>query len=330
MVLSPEGTLYVGSGGIGGQVKKVYAIRDLNGDGVGENVKVIADGLTKPNGVAIKNGDLYVAEVSRIIVFKNIERRIESPPAFQVYNESFPKDGHHGWKFIRFAPDGSLFVPVGAPCNICLKERTHAAIFRISPDGSQKSLVAEGVRNTVGFDFHPKTGDLFFTENGRDGMGDDIPPDELNKLPRASWVSDVPKHYGYPYCHAGRIPDPEFGAQKECRLFEKPVMDFGAHVASLGARFYTGSLFPKKYKNQLFVAEHGSWNRSTPQGYRISMAYTEDGGTTYKYEIFASGWLNANGTRWGRPVDVENMPDGSLLVSDDMAGVIYKIAYKAP
>jgi len=329
MALSPAGTLFVGTGGLSGNFNRVYAIRDLDGDGVGENVTIIADGLNTPNGVAFKNGDLYVAEISRILVFRGIERRIASNASFEVFNDSFPSDGHHGWKFIRFAPDGSLFVPVGAPCNNCVREPTHAALFKLSADGKTKTLVAQGIRNTVGFDFHPLTGDLVFTDNGRDQLGDNMPPCELNRLAKSDWLQPgvKPRHFGFPYCHSGRIADPEFGSRRACREFEAPVLEFGAHVAPLGARFYTGTRFPVEYRHQVFVAEHGSWNRTKPQGYRVSLGWSDDGGRSFQYKIFASGWLNADDTRWGRPVDVEVALDGSLLISDDMAGVIYRISY---
>lgn len=327
MALSPSGILYVGSGGLGGENKKVYAVQDSNKDGKADSVTVILDGLDSPNGVAFKDGDLYVAEISRILKYKQVEKNLNTISEPEVFNDTFPKDLAHGWKFIRFAPDGSLLVPVGAPCNNCLRENTHAAIFKLSPDGKTKTMIAQGVRNTVGFDFDPQTKDLVFTENGRDNLGNDVPFCELNKLPAANWQSNKMLHFGFPYCHSGNIADPQFGERKNCSEFVKPVMNFGAHVAPLGMRFYTGSAFPKEFKNQIFAAEHGSWNRDEPQGYRVSLAWTEDSGKTYTYKIFAEGWLRANGEKWGRPVDIENLPDGSILVSDDYAGVIYRISY---
>lgn len=329
LALGDDGTLYVGSGGLSGDVKKVYAVRDLDRNGTGENVTELADGLNSPNGVAFRNGDLYVAEISRILVFKGIGKNIKKDAKFTVANASFPEDTHHGWKFIRFAPDGSLFVPVGAPCNICLREPTYAAIYRLSPDLKTKTLVAAGVRNTVGFDFHPVTGDLYFTENGRDRMGDDVPPDELNMLPKKDWLNP-PKpvaHFGYPYCHGKDIKDPDFGAKRGCPEFRAPVLALGPHVAALGMRFYTGKAFPPEYRNQIFLAEHGSWNRSKPLGYRVMLARKNAGGA-WEYQAFATGWLNEQGSRWGRPVDVEVAPDGALYVSDDYAGAVYRITYQ--
>lgn len=328
LAVSPSGVLYVGSGGMQGSVKRVYAVRDLDKNGTGESITVLADGLESPNGVAFRNGDLYAAEISRVIVFRGIEKRLTKDAKFDVFNASFPDDGHHGWKFIRFGPDGSLFIPVGAPCNNCLKEPDYAALYKLSPDGKTKTLIAQGIRNTVGFDFDPESGDLVFTENGRDRLGDDIPPCELNLLPKKNWEM-VPKplpHYGFPYCHGKDIKDPEFGDKRACGEFLSPLMDFPAHVAPLGMRFYTGKQFPAEYKNRIFVAEHGSWNRSKAQGYRISLATKAKSGK-YEYSTFAEGWLGKNDSKWGRPVDVELAPDGSLFVSDDYAGVIYKISY---
>ena len=331
MALGEDGTLYVGSGGLSGAVKKVYAVRDLDKNGTGEDVTVLADDLNSPNGVAYRNGDLYVGEISRIVVFKGIGKRIAKNAKFNVFNTSFPEDTHHGWKFIRFAPDGSLFVPVGAPCNICLKEPTYAALYKLSPDGKTKTLVANGIRNTVGFDFHPVSGDLFFTENGRDRLGDDVPPDELNTLAKKEWMSppEPRPHFGYPYCHGKKVKDPDFGDKRGCSEFRPPALELGPHVAALGMRFYTGKSFPVEYRNQIFIAEHGSWNRSKPIGYRISLARRNTGGA-WEYSTFAAGWLNEDGSRWGRPVDVEVAPDGSLYVSDDYAGAIYKITYGKP
>lgn len=331
LALGDDGTLYVGSGGASGSQSKVYAVRDLDGDGSGESVSVVASGLNRPNGVAFREGDLYVAEISRILRFKDIKKRNGKKAEFSVFHAGFPSDRHHGWKYIRFAPDGSLLVPVGAPCNVCLKEPDYAALFKLSPDGKKKTLIAQGIRNTVGFDFQPGSGDLFFTDNGRDQLGDDLPPDELNRLARKEWESPakpVP-HFGYPYCHGKKIKDPEFGERRGCSVLRSPVLELGPHVAGLGLRFYTGSSFPEEYRKQIFIAEHGSWNRSKPLGYRITLARSESGGG-WKYETFASGWLNEDESRWGRPVDIEVAGDGSLFVSDDYADVIYRIRYKKP
>ena len=298
---------------------KVYAVRYR--DGRATQVVTVASGLRMPNGVALKDGALYVAEVSRILRFDDIEARLDDPPKAVVVTDRYPPETHHGWKFIRFGPDGALYVPVGAPCNICDPDANrYALISRIKPDGSGYEVVARGVRNSVGFDWHPDTKELWFTENGRDYLGDDLPHDELNHAPRAGL------HFGYPYCHQGDTLDPEFGRGKKCADYVAPAAKLGPHVAALGMRFYTGSQFPSEYRHGIFIAEHGSWNRSTPLGYRIARVDVS-GGKVTRNEIFAEGWLQGRGA-WGRPVDVEVMPDGSLLVSDDHAGVIYRIAYR--
>jgi glucose/arabinose dehydrogenase len=304
----------------------VYAVVDRNKDGKAEEVHTIASGLRSPNGVAWKDGALYVAEISRVLRFDGIDDKLASPPKPVVVTDAYPKDGHHGWKFIRFGPDGKLYVPVGAPCNVCdEKNPIYASITRIvvpqgGPQGGQPEIVARGVRNTVGFDWHPKTRELWFTDNGRDWLGDDAPPDELNRAPKAGL------HFGFPYCHAGTIADPEFGKARPCSQFTPPARTLGPHVAALGMRFYTGTMFPEAYRNQIFIAEHGSWNRSQPLGYRVTLVRLQ-GDKAVSYEPFAQGWLEG-GEAWGRPVDVEVMPDGSLLVSDDRAGAIYRITYK--
>ncbi len=319
MALGAGGTLFVGTMETG----VVYAVEDRDGDGRAERVRVILEGLTEPNGVAVRDGALYVAERSRVLRYDDIEDRLDQPPQPVIVNNSFPRDGHHGWKFIRFGPQGHLFVPVGAPCNICEREdERYAAIHRMKPDGSDLQIFAHGVRNTVGFDWHPGDGALWFTDNGRDWLGDDSPPDELNRAPQAGL------HFGYPYCHAGDISDPKFGSKRPCSEFVPPAQRLGPHVAALGMRFYTGKMFPSRYRNQIFIAEHGSWNRPRKIGYRV-MLVELDGTRVVSYEPFAEGWLRGQAA-WGRPVDVQVMPDGALLVSDDEAGAIYRITYRAP
>ena len=319
MALSPKGVLYVGTRGEG----KVYALADRNHDGRADEVQTIASGLRSPNGVAWKDGALYVAEISRVLRFDGIDGRLASPPQPKVVIDSYPRDDHHGWKFIRFGPDGKLYVPVGAPCNVCDPENPiYSTITRISPQGGKPEIFARGIRNTVGFDWHPKTKELWFTDNGRDWMGDNAPPDELNRAPRPGL------HFGFPYCHAGRIPDPQFGAKHPCSELVPPAIDLAPHVAAIGMRFYTGAMFPEAYRSQIFIAEHGSWNRSQPIGYRVTLVRLQ-GDKAVAYEPFAEGWLRGGGDAWGRPVDVEVMPDGSLLVSDDGAGAIYRITYTA-
>ncbi len=318
MVISKNGILYVGNR----SEDKVYAVVDTNKDYRADKKYIIAEGWHMPNGVAIKNGDLYVAERSKIWKFKDIDNHLNNPEPELIY-DNFPTDDHHGWKFIAFGPDGKLYVPVGAPCNNCerLDNPQYASITRMNDDGSDLEVFAHGVRNTVGFTWHPETNEMWFTDNGRDWMGDDLPGDELNYAPKAGM------HFGYPYCHQGNLPDDEFGSKHPCSDFTPPAQILGPHVAALGLRFYTEKTFPSEYHNQLFIAEHGSWNRSTKIGYRVAIIKL-NGNATTSYETFASGWLNETTDEvWGRPVDVLVMPDGSLLVSDDMAGVIYRISY---
>ncbi len=314
MSLSPNGTLFVGTRPSG----RVYALRDEDGDHKAERIIVLARGLNNPNGVAVKNGDLYVAEINRILRYRNIEAQLDNPPQPEIVNDAFPTDRSHGWKFIRFGPDGLLYVPVGAPCNICNRGDPYASIGKLDANGTFR-IIARGIRNTVGFDWHPETGELWFTDNGRDRMGDDVPPDELNRI-----TADG-QHFGYPYCHGASIADPVFGDQRSCGEFIAPVQNLGPHVAALGMRFYTGNMFPEEYHNQIFIAEHGSWNRSSKIGYRVTLVRL-NGNRAVSYEPFAEGWLQGE-SNWGRPVDVLVMPDGSLLVSDDQAGLIYRISY---
>jgi glucose/arabinose dehydrogenase len=320
MVMSPSGVLYIGNR----NGDKVYAVKDTDGDFKADKKWTIASGLNMPNGVAFKDGDLYVAEVSRILKYSGIESKLANPPAPEIINDKYPTDTHHGWKYIAFGPDGKLYVPVGAPCNICeSKDEVYASITRINPDGSGREIFASGVRNTVGFSWHPVTKELWFTDNGRDMLGDDIPPCELNRASKAGM------HFGYPYCHGGTIKDPQFGDKHPCGDFRVPAQNLGPHTAPLGIKFYTGNMFPATYKNQAFIAEHGSWNRSKKIGYRVSLVKIEDNTKATSYETFASGWLDDETQKvWGRPVDVLVLNDGSMLVSDDQADVVYRISYK--
>ena len=308
MDFAEDGTLFTGSMVEG----KIYAVRS------DRTVVVIDDSLEMPTGLDYYNGDLYVAAVSRILKYENILQTMDSTPEPVVINGNFPKDTWHGWKFIRVGPDGKLYIPVGAPCNVCIPGKTwYARILRMTLDGQMLEYVAEGVRNTVGFDWDPVGGELWFTDNGRDEMGDDIPPDELNKSRVAG------EHYGFPYVH-GKMLDPEFWPQRPKNIgFTSPVFELPAHVAALGMRFYTGKMFDEKYHGGIFIAEHGSWNRSKKTGYRVSFV-TIKSGRAVSYEVFAGGWLQGE-TPWGRPADVQVGPDGSLFVADDMAGCIYRI-----
>ena len=313
----PRGTIFVGNR----QEDKVYLLKDNNGDFKADERYVLAEGLNMPNGVAYHNGDLYVAEVSRILRFPNIMDRYNQNPSYEVVYDDFPTDRHHGWKYIAFSPEGKLYVPVGAPCNICDPEQDiYASITRMDPDGSNLEIYAEGIRNTVGFAWHPQTGELWFTDNGRDRMGDNKPPDELNKAPGKGM------HFGYPYCHGRDISDPRFGEGKSCDNYTPPVQELGPHVAALGMIFYTGNMFPDTYRQQILIAEHGSWNRSEKIGYRIMMVELENG-KAISYQPFAEGWLQGEQV-WGRPVDILQLDDGSLLVSDDYADAIYRISYQ--
>ncbi|MEI9922091.1 MAG: PQQ-dependent sugar dehydrogenase [Bacteroidota bacterium] len=319
MALSPSGTLFVGNR----DGDKVYAVQDTNGDHVGDKVYVIAKDLNMPNGLAFKNGDLYIAENSKISKISKVESNLSAPGKPQVIYDKFPTDDSHGWKYIAFGPDGKLYVPVGAPCNICESaDPIYASITRMNADGTGFEIYASGIRNTVGLTWHPTTNNLWFTDNGRDRLGDDIPPCELNTATKKG------QHFGYPYCHAGTIKDPEFGHKRPCSDFVKPAQNLGAHVAPLGLKFYTGTQFPRQYKNQAIICEHGSWDRNKLNGYRLSLVKFDAKGKALGYDTFASGWLDEETQKaWGRPVDIVVMKDGSMLVSDDRANVIYRITY---
>ncbi|MGD8719102.1 MAG: sorbosone dehydrogenase family protein [Candidatus Zixiibacteriota bacterium] len=316
LALGDDGTLFVGTRVAG----RVYAVRNVDGDNRGDDIYTIASGLNNPNGVAFRDGALYVAETSRVLRYDDIENRLADPPTPAVVTAAFPQDKHHGWKFIAFGPDGKLYVPVGAPCNVCEPDDPiYATITRMNADGSGLEVFASGVRNSVGFDWHPTTGELWFTDNGRDLMGDNTPPDELNR------ALEPGLHFGFPYIHGKDTPDPEFGERGTPERFAPPARELAPHVAALGMRFYTGEMFPEDYRGHVFIAEHGSWDRRSPLGYRITLVRLK-GNDVVSYEIFAQGWLQGR-EAWGRPVDVLVMPDGALLVSDDKAGAIYRISY---
>ena len=319
MCWGSKGTLFVGNR----EKDKVYSVTDADNDGKADKVRVVAKGLDMPNGVAFRNGSLYVAENSRIIRFDDIENKLDDPPTPVVVYDKYPTKEHHGWKFIAFGPDDKLYVPVGAPCNICEeKDSIFSTITRMNPDGTGLEIYAKGVRNSVGFAWHPQTKELWFTDNGRDMMGDDVPYCELNYAPNKGM------HFGFPYLHQGDVADPEFGKGKKASDYVAPAEKMGPHVAPLGMRFYTGNQFPAEYRNKIFIALHGSWNRTIPDGYRVMVA-TLDGNKVVKYEAFANGWLQNQRHVIGRPVDVEVAPDGALLVSDDKNGAIYRITYKS-
>ena len=326
MAISPSGTIFVGNR----NEDNVFALKDTDGDNVIDKKYLITNKLKNmPNGVAFHDGDLYVAEVNKIWKFENIEENLSYADKFDEYleepiliSDDFPSDRHHGWKYISFGPDGKLYVPVGAPCNICeSRNEIYASITRMNSDGSNREIYVKGVRNTVGFTSHPETKQLWFTDNGRDMLGDNIPPCELNK------VTEKDQHFGYPYCHGNDIGDPEFGGKYSCSDFVMPVQNLGPHVAPLGLKFYTGKMFPDAYKGDIFIAEHGSWNRSKKIGYRISRVKIENN-KSVGYETFIYGWLDDDEQEaWGRPVDILILEDGSMLISDDKANAIYRVTY---
>jgi glucose/arabinose dehydrogenase len=313
MDLSPSGTLFVGTRRAG----NVYALRDADGDGVADERHVVAEGLQMPNGVAYRDGSLFVAEVSRILRYDDIENRLANPPEPVVVVDDFPSDRHHGWKYIAFGPDDKLYVPVGAPCNVCDRGEPYAAIHRMNADGSDREIFATGVRNTVGFTWHPETGEMWFTDNGRDNMGDDIPPCELNHAPAAGM------DFGFPHVHGTDILDPEFGEGTSPFNVTAPIQELGPHVAPLGLEFMQEN--GQTRTDRILIAEHGSWNRSEKIGYRVTMVSLDAAGQALSYEPFAEGWLQGE-EAWGRPVDLEYLPDGSLLVSDDAGNRIYRIS----
>jgi glucose/arabinose dehydrogenase len=316
MAISPSGIVYVGSRKPG----KVYALIDENKDGTADKIVTVAEGLNNPQGLALLNGDLYVGEISRIIKFEDIDRTYASKPSYKVIKDDLPKETWHGEKYLKAGPDGKIYVPIGAPCNVCNKEdEPYSKLWRMNPDGSQWEEVARGIRNTVGFTWHPVTKELWFTDNGRDEMGDNTPSCELNVVTKKG------QHFGFPYCHGGAVPDPEFGQGRSCSEFTPPVAKLGPHVAPLGLAFYTGTQFPQQYRNQIFIAEHGSWNRANKIGYQVRLI-TLYGNEMVSDTSFIDGFLQGENVI-GRPVDVAVMADGSMLVSDDYANRVYRITY---
>jgi glucose/arabinose dehydrogenase len=321
LCLSPSGTLFVGTRDVG----NVYALKDTNGDNIADQRYTLATGLNMPNGVAFKNGSLYVAEVNRILRFDDIENKLANPGQPVVVYDQYPTETHHGWKYIAFGPDGKLYVPVGAPCNVCeRREPIYSSLTCLDVESAkpEPAVVQHGIRNTVGFTWHPVNKELWFTDNGRDMMGDDMPGCELNHATQEG------QHFGFPYCHQGDMPDPKFGEKRSCSEFVPPAQTLNAHVAPLGLEFYQGRQFPAEYKHQIILAEHGSWNRTKKSGYKLSLVRLDEQGECISYENFATGWLQSDESVWGRPVDLEHLPDGSLLVSDDYADAIYRILYK--
>jgi glucose/arabinose dehydrogenase len=314
MALGDKGTVFVGSR----LTDKVYAITEKDGK---RTVKIIASGLYRPNGVAFHKGSLFIAELSKVSRIDNIEDNLDSPPKPVLVYDDLPKDEAHGWKFIAIGPDEKLYVPVGAPGNIVMPPPTHAQIRRMNLDGTGVEVIARGVRNTVGFDWNPVTKELYFTDNGRDWVSEDLPNDELNRITTAG-----KKHFGYPYCHQGNFTDPEFGWGHSCDEFEPPIALLGPHSASLGMRFYTGSQFPAEFKNSIFIARHGSWNKTNKIGGDIINVKLNPDGSFKSYAPFITGFIQDN-KYVGRPNDVLVMKDGSLLISDDYNGAVYRVSY---
>src|SRR5215510_8800061 len=312
--LGDKGTVFVSNR----VLDKVYAIVHRGGK---RETKIIASGLDRPNGLAFHNGTLYIAEGTQISKLEKIEDNLDNPPKPVVIYSDFLNHQSHGWKFMGLGPDNKLYVNVGSPCNICEPPATNGQLRRINLDGSGADVVARGVRNSVGFDWHPVTKELYFTDNGRDWLSEDLPEDELNR------VTKIGQHFGFPYCHQGTFADREMGWGRSCDEFEKPVALLGPHSAALGMRFYTGTIFPPEYRNAIFIARHGSWNKTKKIGGDIVVAKLNKDGNVESWEPFLTGFLQNNAYS-GRPVDVQVMKDGSLLVSDDHAGAVYRVTYE--
>jgi glucose/arabinose dehydrogenase len=315
LAVAEEGArIYVGT-----RDDKVFAILDPERDGVANEVVEVASGLKVPNGVALApDGALFVVEQHQISrLDPSGEREVVVPPGV------LPDFRHHGRRYAGFSPDGRLYVTIGAPCNVCEVRGFEGTIVRLRPDGHELEVFARGVRNSLGLDWHPATGELFFTDNGGDGLGDLIPPDELNRAPERDL------HFGYPYLYAPATPYPELEGQEPPGPVTHPALDFEAHAAALGLHFYRGRMFPADFRHDAFVAQHGSWNRTDPIGYRVMRVRFDADGRPIGKEVFIDGWLGVTGRAWGRPVDVAELPDGSLLMSDDEAGVVYRVTYRS-
>lgn len=318
MTLGDDGTIFVGTRKEG----KVYALIDTNKDGHADKQYLIDEDLYMPSGVAFRDGSLYVAAVNRILRYDNIEKQLVKPPEPVVVINNLPDDAHHGWKAIEFNADGKLLIPIGVPCNICMSnDKRHGSIIALDVKTAAYTTYAKGIRNSVGLAIHPKDKTLWFTDNGRDWLGDDLPPDEINHAVSSGL------NFGFPYLHGKSTLDPDYGEQAKIEEYTLPAVELGAHVAPLGLAFYTGKQFPEKYRSNLIVAEHGSWNRSDKTGYRVIHVQLK-GNEVVGVEPLVTGWLNKDEDEvWGRPVDVLELPDGSILISDDYADVIYRVIY---
>ena len=316
MTRGPQGKIYAGTRGIG----RVYEISDNAGR---RTSRVLVDKLTQPNGLAFNGSSLYVMAIDKVLRFDDVESNPNAQPVDMTAAFNLPPKQHHNWKFLARGPDGKLYVPFGAPCNICDPEPEYAQIRRYNFDGSGMEVVARGVRNSVGFDFHPRTGELWFTDNGRDWMGEDGPEEELNRVSKAG------QFFGFPYCHANGIPDKDVRKANPCAGVTMPVVTLGAHAAALGMRFYTGSMFPAEYRESVLVARRGSWNRNKLNGYDVVRVNASADGRNARVTPFLTGFMDASTNRfWGRPVDVLQLPDGSVLVSDEQNGAIYRVSYQ--
>ena len=314
IAVGAKGTVFVGTR----LIENVYAVVEKDGK---REVKTILKGLYRPNGIVFHGGSLYVAELSRILRYDNIEDNLDNPPKPVIVFDALPKDEPHGWKYMVMGPDGWLYFNIGAPCNACVPPDTHAQIVRVDAKIGVMETVVKGVRNSVGMAFHPNTRELWFTHHGRDWLGEDLPNDTLHRVAKKG------VHFGYPYCHQGDFVDPELGKGRSCAEFAPPALKLGPHIAPLGMRFYTGKMFPAEFRNRIIIANHGSWNRTQKIGFNLMQVTLDAQGKAVKYEPFAEGWADGN-HYWGRPVDVQVMNDGALLVSDDVAGALFRISYK--
>jgi glucose/arabinose dehydrogenase len=315
MARGDNGKIYIGTRAIG----RVYEVTD---NGAQRTSRVVASGLTQPAGVAFRNGSLYVMAINQVLRYDGIESNPAVAPVDMTAAFKLPPLQHHNWKYIRFGPDGKLYVPFGAPCNICEPTEEYAQIRRYNADGSGMEVIARGVRNTVGFDWHPQTQELWFSDHGRDWMGDDGPHDELNRMSRTGL------NFGFPHCHASGVPDADLKKDKPCDGVTLPVADMGPHTAVMGVHFYTGNMFPADYRNALFVARKGSWNRTKKAGYDVVRVVTDAQGRNARMEPFITGFLDEQTQAFvGRPTYLLQLPDGSLLVSDEQMGAIYRVTH---
>lgn len=301
----------------------MYEITD---EGDKRTVRIVAQKMTQPAGVAYKDGALYVFAIDKVLKYDGIAKNAGAQAQDLTSKFELPPKPHHNWKYVAFGPDNKIYVPFGAPCNICEPEKEYAQIRRYNADGSGKEVIATGVRNSVGFDWHPQTKELWFTDHGRDWMGDDGPQDELNRLAKPG------ANFGFPYCHADGKQDAEFKKKDACKEVARPVALMGAHAAAMGVKFYTGSMFPAEYQNTMFIARKGSWNRSKPNGFDVVNVRASADGKGTKVRPFLTGFNESKDSYkfWGRPAYIAQMPDGALLVSDEQMGAIYRISYDQP